>query len=283
MSRSRAIVLTYPGHFLLTKLTVESLSKWLPEASEILIIADDVSELAWPTYIQDCKQLYQLPVIPVNLLPAASIRNGWIRQQMVKLCLDKTVNWSEFFFTDGDVVFQSDVPYQCTPFTRADIQGVPLSQRDPLPGEITSQQSFYISKMLGIEHTGIMVNNERVCVSNPPFRDIQASELSQLRSYVESIIQKDFVQAHIKIELDHRISVCEWELLAWFKQQVLGQTLDLVNMFCNRIGSTTGDPDFGRYKFSTTWGYDKKLTQQWWDSQGVTVDTDLWAMLPDTR
>jgi len=124
MYRTHAIVLTYPGHFLLTKLTIDQLYQTQPEVNRITVIVDDISNLAWQTYISDCDSLYDNRVDQIIQLSHyrefKRLRNyPWLRQQTVKLYLDRLFPNDEFvFFIDGDVLLHKhqepcNIPMTC--------------------------------------------------------------------------------------------------------------------------------------------------------------------------
>ena len=56
--RNRIVILTFPAHFYLTKLCLDSIRKHFQCCKNILILVDDTSELAWDSYYTDCKNLY---------------------------------------------------------------------------------------------------------------------------------------------------------------------------------------------------------------------------------
>jgi hypothetical protein len=298
MRRNHAVILTYPGHFLLTKLVIKNLIQTHPEIQKITIIIDDISLLSWPTYIKDCYDFYKKDVDNIictsNYPEFFKLKdNPWIRQQMVKLNLDKLLPTDQcIFFCDGDLLLHRWVPVGVTPFTIASYCGVPLDERDPGPGEITSQQSYYVQYMLGIPHTGIKFhnnlicsildhpltddyNNTQLCVSHPPFRDLDLIEIKNLREYVEKRFNQDFITIHFNISQDTRHSVSEWELLAWYKHTVLKQDLKLIHWPTVDIEKLINKDILA----STCWRSDRGIDQSWWKAQSIEWET-YWQSLP---
>lgn len=265
------VVLTYPGHFLLTALTIRSyLEHHTP--TEIIVVADDLSPYAWPTYLKDCQDLYWAPVIPVSQIPAAKeFGNGWIRQQIAKLHLDQILDVDTWFFTDGDVEYCCTAPINTIPYviTRG--------------GPMQDQQNNYVAKMLGIaspvgiyaEHPHMnwdpTTQRHQVCVSNPPFRTMTSSTLRQLRNHIETLHNTGIIELHQK--LNSECSVSEWELIASFQLHVLKEDIPVVYYPTVPIRDDRGSPfDY----CATCYDTDKAYDRDWWKSKGVGVSDRIW-------
>ena len=283
--RSRAVVLSYPGHFLLTWLTVKSIEKHISGISHITVIADDISYLTWENYIQDCKDLYAVEVIPASDYEIFSQfkDNPWIRQQIIKMSLDKIVPNESVFFTDGDVVFYYDVTESCVPYTLVKYSGVPLTERDPGPGEVTSQQLYYVQKTLNFPSKGIFCNNKLVSTSGAPFRDIDNITLKRLRNYIEKTLNTDFYQYHLDISLDTRYSVSEWEILEQYKRDIEQQKLNLVYYPPYAIDNLPPTTHKGQNWFASCFDSDVSFSYQWWLDQQVPDLEKYWQKLPATK
>jgi len=284
MYRTHAIVLTYPGHFLLTKLTIDQLYQTQPEVNRITVIVDDISNLAWQTYISDCDSLYDNRVDQIIQLSHyrefKRLRNyPWLRQQTVKLYLDRLFPNDEFvFFIDGDVLLHKHVPLGITPFSFTEYSGVPLTERDPGPGEITSQQSYYVQHLLGRPHLGIQYQGRRVCVSSPPFRDICLTQLPLLRAEIYNRFNQDLIGIHVAIATDTRHSASEWELLAWYQQEFLQQPVVLDYWPTSKVG----DPITSTTLVSTCWCSDREIDTDWWDQNQIDWQR-YWQLLPESK
>lgn len=288
------VVLTFPGHFLLTKLTIESLKIWFPHCKTLTVVADDVTvnqsryrsdpnrqDIPWSQYIRDCEKFYQCTVIPSSSHVCSSLHYGWVRQQMLKLHLDQIVKFQTWFFTDGDVIFKCAVHKDIVPYTLVDVKGVALSTRDPEPGEITMQQSFYVTKLLGVEHAGFYnLYNRRMCLSNPPFRFMNSQDLLDLRQHVENLHHKNFLDIHRGIELDQRYSVSEWEMLEWFKFSIKQQRPDFQEWFTDHVGRPSIKPRTCKWWCETTWNIDTDWPRSWWEQQGIVCCDRIWNLLP---
>ena len=284
MNRSRAVILTYPAHFLLTRLSIWRFRRTHPEVQRLSLIIDDFSGLAWEHYADHCRDFYQ-DLADDIIFTREHRRFGrlrkwpWLRQQCVKLNLDYLFpNEESVFFLDGDLLLYQPVPWDITPFTIAPYHGVPLSERDPGPGEVTSQQSYYVQHMLGIPHTGILCQNRRVCVSHPPFRDINLEDLVQLKQHVESRLNRDIIGAHLDICMDTRHSASEWELLAWFQQEILKKELTPMHWPTQDVEDPVTDATLA----ATCWRGDREIDQTWWEQQPVDWQR-YWAILPKSK
>jgi hypothetical protein len=268
-SSTAAVVLTYPGHFFQTDLTIKSIRLHIGPETKIYLIVDDVSNLAWPGYFSDCQQHYGIK----DLIPTSSISDmprlrkwPYVRQQSVKLYLDRVIPESQWIFLDGDVRLRRAVP----PGTLAscvEYQGEDLSSRDPGPGEKSSQILFYIRHMLGIDFRGFWNDHGGfMTASHPPVHWMSAEVLESLRGYVEQHHGQDFLTLHLAMAEDPRYSMCEWDLLECFQQEILGRP--------RPWNCESGDV------IDTTWVCDRELGLDWFQSHGIEPDPRIWPQLP---
>ena len=280
MGRRHAVILTYPAHFLLTKLCIDYLQKTQPDIGEITVIVDDISVLSWPSYVQDCRELYRHRIVATSQFPEFQLlrRWPWVRQQVIKLSLDKLVTADRVFFCDGDVLLYQPVPEYATPFTITQYLGVPLSERDPGPGETTSQQSYYVEHLLGIPHLGVQHNNQRVCVSHPPFRDIILQDITDLRQFIENRFGRNIISVHRDLVNNTKHSVSEWELLCWYQQTMLGRTLELIHWPTQPLEA----PITEHSRAATCWQSDREIGHDWWQQQAIDFER-YWAILPENK
>jgi hypothetical protein len=282
--RKKAVVLTFPGHFLLTKLTIASLQK-IKSIQEIVVIVDDISPMAWDTYVNDCAEFYKLPIIQtsnfIEFLKFAD--NPWVRQQMIKMHLDLIFNDQEIFFTDGDIEFHYDVPYKSVPYTLTSYSGVSLEERDPGPGEVTSQQIYYVRHFLNKPFDGLFHNGKRITTSAAPFRDLNLDILKQLREYIQKVQNKSFIQAHQDISLDYRYSISEWEILEYFKQEILKTDLNFVYYPPYSIDELPNNTHRGPDWFATCFVSDTQLDYEWWLQKNIANIENYWKQLPNKK
>lgn len=290
----KAVVLTYPGHFFLSKVCIDSIKRHISDLESVVVIADNISPHTWPTYLDDCKQLYGTEILATSdhQLMWDWKDNPWIRQQMVKFHLDSFID-EDVFFVDGDCKFFYDVPKYCTPYTITKYSGVPLTERDPMPGEVTSQQQNYINTVLQNniptleDPKKIVRKGTTVGTSGCPFRDIKIDIVKLLREHVETIhhvqnnIYKSFSEIHQHYQFNTTLSISEWELYERFRKYILSQELDMVFYppHSHHDSSTYNDKLF----FATCFSSDRSLGADWFKSQNVP-DVDLyWDKLPHTK
>lgn len=265
------VVLTYPGHFLLTALTIRSYLEY-HSSTEVIVVADDLSSHAWPTYLNDCQNLYWAPVIPVSQISTAKqFNNGWIRQQIAKLYMDQVIDADTWFFTDGDVEYRCTAPVNSIPFTIT------------RTGTLRPQQNAYVARLLGIDNAGIYTEHpdmdwepgtrrHQVCVSNPPFRTMSAVTLQQLRQHIE---QQGLSVADVHLTVDN-LAVSEWELIANFQLHVLKQDIPLVYYPTVAIDSNqTSTVDY----CATCYETDQAYSREWWQSKGITISDRIWQQV----
>lgn len=262
------VILTYPGHYLLTALTIQSYLKYHP-STEVIVVADDVSNQAWSTYISDCKQLYKTQVIPVSTMPEAVefSGTGWVRQQIIKLHLDQILDLDNWFFTDGDIVFLHSV----------DPTDIPYSV--PYFGEQTQKQNEYVSDLLGIVSVGVTKNGQQVCVSNPAFRTMERLILQQLRQHIKLKHNQTITELHQPYLSSNSIGVSEWELIENFKQHVLGKELKLVKYAPHDVANVDADLNFFSHQFLTCYSTDQVFGRNWFAERGITVSDEIWKIL----
>ena len=263
------VVLTYPGHFLLTALTIQSYFRH-HNTVPTTVIVDDVDADAWPKYLSDCAELYApATIVPVSQLPQTNLfrHEGWIRQQIIKLYLDQILPFDTWFFTDGDIEFNTPVPHDAVPYTIT--RGGPTQD----------QQNAYVSALLNAK-PGVF-DKQQVCVSHPPFRTMRAQDLAQLRTYVEQQVGCDFADWH-KDHLTHnggdltpdgtpRYLMSEWDLLATFQSTVLQQDINLTHF---QTDYTIGEEP---KTCGTCFCTDSGIERDWWRTHGrIDVADRIW-------
>lgn len=268
--RDHAVILTYPGHFLSTRLTLCSIKDFFPEINKFTVLVDD---LAFATksirqkYVQDCIAAYQADIIPLSrfdfLQPFNndSAETGWVRQQIVKLHLDLMLDMDQCFFTDGDIGFTSYIPVMASPhgFISADSNS---SKR-------AKSQDFYISDLLGVPAIEKWndASDERSCTSVSAFRDLDMHTIKSLRQFVETRLNTDFIELHCKaFRQPDKYTMSEWELLETYRATILGEKINW--LFCPPRSYADYfepiDPCHPQPYFNTYYGRDNDLGQEWW-------------------
>ena len=292
VSQPPLVVLTYPGHFVQTAVTIKSFFRHNPDVPCVVIV-DDLSEHCWPTYVEDCQSFYAdfckaLTILKVSALPQAhakkSTGNGWIRQQFVKLHLDYLIDLPLWFFTDGDVEFKSAVPHDVVPYVI-----IKPSY------EVTERQNFYVSKMLDIDNPGIFTTHPhmnwapnrraQVCVSSPPFRTMHAKTLQQLRDYIVDLRGHTIAQSHtwlhdtFRNEIDATLFIeSEFELIENFRTHVLKENLNLM-YYPVRDSFYGPDNTYQEEYCVTNFVTDHVLGKRWLDQQNISITDEMWTRL----
>lgn len=265
------VVPTYPAHFYQTELTLRSVIKHIATVEKIIVVADNISNLAWPDYLQDCANAYNpyhVQIIPASTISVANQFSHvpWIRQQMVKLHLDQVIEPTEWLLIDGDTQLHTAPPAVGRFCSRGQYQGVSLDTRDPRPGEKTSQMIFYVRHAMKDQYPGFRDHEGTpITASHPPIHRMRAEVLKSLRSHVSKQHSRPFVDLHLDIALDERYSVTEWDLIEWYSRQYL---------------DISGDWVFDQSWFCATWSCDRELGQSWFVEQALETDPAIWAQLP---
>jgi len=280
-----AAVLTFPGHFFQTLLSIKSLIEHYRDTSHVTVVLDDIDQGPWLTYASDCfDQISELTTLPVDIKRTSQLGlinqcvAGWWRQQLVKCCLDQIVSGQHWFVVDGDTIFE----------THCDVQDrVPITRRHDRNSRFSLMSQNYVRGLLGIEQGYLTDRNEWVCTNAVPFRWLDRSFLESLRSRIEQTFNKEFVRLHLDwfqdqtIVADHdppdRMVMSEWELMECYRRYVLRD----VRPF-HDVGS--GYPhDIDRSRIAQThdvfrhaYRWDSEIGSAWFESRGLAVDPDTW-------
>jgi len=264
----------------LTALTIQSYLKFHTPTS-ITVIVDDLSKHAWSGYLDDCQSLYNCEIIKTSSLDvvAGFKDDAWIRQQIVKLHLDLMLPFDKWFFTDGDIEYHFPVPHNAIPYS--------LTRG----GLVQDRQNAYVAHLLGIDNPGVYAEHpdmdwtpttygHQVCVSNPPFRNMQANTLQSLRNYVQQLHNKTIEEIHIKNLSNINYSVSEWELLSSFQITVLKNNVDLDYYPTVPLDQASLDPNSNQPNFCGT-GYnsDSQYTREWWSTKEIQVSDHIWNII----
>lgn len=265
MNVEALVITTYPGHFLLTASTIQSYLKHNPKIP-VVIIVDDLSNFAWPGYLDDCQELYSHQVIPVSYLPGINQYKHapWYRQQIVKLYLDQLITYNNWLSVDGDICFREPLRTQAVFYTVS-------------PGGSTQQkQNAYVQKALGIASPGIWAYGKQLCVSNPPIRFLTRQLLKNIRQHITQIHQKTLMELHLELMGD-QYSVSEWELIENFKTHVLNESCNLVQYHTYQIGNEPKHP--AKHWCLTCYATDQEVGRTWFEQQDIKVSDSMWAKL----
>lgn len=273
MISSCAVVLTYPPHFFQTVLTLTTLKQWCNEITHITVIVDDFSEFSNSTYLDNCQKTYgslcnQIVLVSESLPELRILKSQpWIRQQMIKLLLDKIILTDNWLFSDGDIRFTGKIPTSGIISSRTKFAGVPLEQRDPGPGETSAQILFYIRHMLDASFPGFWDNEGRVITaSHPPIHLMERNTIHSLRAFLENKFSKPIEMIHKDLSNDTRMATSEWDLIEAYKQLVLKQR-------------PNWNFEFDEF-FEAAWSSDRELGLDWFHTRGLVPAQDIWQSLP---
>jgi hypothetical protein len=214
-----AVVLTFPGHFFLTIMTLESIRYFYPDIKQIYVLYDDQVTAGWPDYVDDCCEWYRIPhdcfigYSQVNE-SIAQCQIGWYRQQLIKCSIDQGVPGDRWFVVDGDIVFDE----------RVDVENItPVQHRDHPDDMLSLAVNRCTNTLLGIDQSPLLLDGRFKITSSIPFRILEKSVLEELRHRVETNIGGNFAQqltemvhAHQLVAYDNTGSgmvMNEWELI----------------------------------------------------------------------
>lgn len=216
-----AAVTTFPGHFLLTKLSIDHYLRNFPDTQKLYVVYDDADLSHWPEYVSDCKSLYESDVdteyVSFSDLNSdiKTCKIGWYRQQLAKCYLDVAITDETWFSFDGDILFDKCVDQS---------EHVPVQQFDKFEyTSISVMVKQYLCTVLGIEQSPLQLHNNFRITSSIPFRTLDKKLLQDTRSWVERVTKKDFAKLHIDWVHDQQLIVYddqptamimhEWELI----------------------------------------------------------------------
>ena len=272
-----AVVISFPGHFLLTKLTIESLVHQYNNIEKIYIVYDDNLSDGWPNYVDDASAFYCMSKknfisfgeIDQNIPTCAM---GWYRQQLVKCCIDKFFIGDQWFVVDGDVIFDDAI----------DLKNItPVDIRPEFSAESTQPLSLAVincvKTMLDIETHPLLSDGQYKITSSIPFRILERPTLEYLRQRVEQYLGGDFVEKITEFCRDQKLLVNddtgnqmvmhEWELI-----EAVNHMLYPDRFRIKHIGSGyehlkhTSNLSPG-YRFRQGFMYDYQVHRPWFEAQ----------------
>jgi hypothetical protein len=269
MKIDRVVITTFPGYFFITVLCLRSVKKYLSHLP-VDIIIDDFDLDHWPTYVNDCQQYLrsEFPEVNLNFGLFSQLANvddarhgGWFRQQLIKLHLDQLVNGDDWLSVDADVIFREYPNLNIIPVTRtsADV--------------IDSGNRLYVKHMLDVDRPFLGNDTDHLCASGVPFRYLSRKLLTQLRQHVEQNHRKNFLQLHLDLMTTGKIVAFDPDA-----QKMIMSEFQLIEVyrdqFCNddfviKIGTSAFDHDSVK---------DWHRSQEWFESQGVTVTDQHWQL-----
>lgn len=214
-----AVVLTFPGHFFLTALTLQSIKQFYQDINDVYVLYDDQVTEGWPGYVEDCCKLYQISqdrfVSYSEINPEiAKCQIGWYRQQLIKCSVDQGVPGNSWFVVDGDIIFDE----------RVDVKDItPVQHRDHPDDPLSLAVLNGVKTLLGIDQHPLLADGRFKITSSIPFRILEKPVLEELRRCVSDNIGGDFAQRMTELVHSHKLVAYdetgnsmvlhEWELI----------------------------------------------------------------------
>lgn len=236
MKLDRVVLTTFPGYFFSTVLCLKSIQQHVPDVV-IDIIVDDFELENWPDYVQDCQDYIgsQCPDQQIQFYRFSQIHNvnraragGWFRQQLIKLHLDQILDTDHWLLIDADVVLKES----------PDTFSVPTLPALPYPPDsISIGNRHYVKYMLNTATPWLDVESESeiLCTSVIPIRYISRELLTQLRTRVEHIHNRNFLELHLDLIAQQHIVafdadankmvMSEFQLIEYFRNRCYWQPL----------------------------------------------------------
>lgn len=285
------VLVSYPGHCLSTVATLKNildLSQW---SVPIHIFIDDQGT-HWQTWTLDpgdadyldefarvCRRNFpgqDLVFHRFSDFGFQHIYDGWLRQQMVKLNLDRFVPGQVWYVSDGDIL--------CDRLLDAD--EVPFNFVADITDSVNRQNESYIRYFLGIPNPRLTYHGRPIFTHAIPCRWISRQELQDLRFHCGRLLKNDFNFEHIRLmraekilglgPTDDHMSMTEWDLLE--NHKALADRPLRYHWWRNRLDAPADhecdhEPTF----YSTFFGTDQDLGTQWFECNGIKIDTDIWS------
>ena len=270
MNIDRVVVTTFPGYFFSTAKCLQSIQQHVPGAG-VDIIIDDFGSATWTDYVLDCQtylaehfadldlQFYQFSQITdVDRARAG----GWFRQQLIKLHLDLILPTDCWLVIDADVELKAPPSYNT----------VPVLPHPPDPIGIGNR--LYVKHMFNTDIPWLTAETENkfLCASGIPIRYITRDLLSGLRTRVEQVHNKNFLDLHLDL-------IAQQQLVAWDSQaeKMIMSEFQLIEYYRNRCYWQALPIQHGAADFAHTSIKDWNLDQTHFDT--VAVPDRYWQKL----
>lgn len=253
-------IITYPGHAFSTYLTVKSLREHISN-DPITLVIDDFFLDGWSGFVEDITKL--IPDVSIRRFSElqggilATVKRGWIRQQLIKLNIDRYFD-GDVFVVDGDVIFDAPV----------DLSVVPLIIR-PTVEPLDIDFDDYVKQVLKVNVGHIEFEGNWCATSPVPFRLLEDGLLKNLRQHVEQLHNTKFTEFHMSLP-----EVSEWELIEIYRQSTeYCKPEKLVGAGNHTFDNTVTNPGF-KYRHSSM--KDDQIGRGWFEYFGVPITDDLW-------
>jgi hypothetical protein len=282
------VIITYPGHFLTTALTIQNIQQQYDFDAPYHIYIDNLGPQVWPTYTVEF-QTFLTSVFPHLQFKwhyfsefgfGKPIWDGWLRQQMIKLNLDHATPGNHWYVSDSDVMINHPLQEDQTPFRF-------INNPSHL---INRQQEAYNGFMLGIDDPRVRYHEKPVFTHHAPFRFVRRETLEGLRTYVGQLHSRDFNMLHSSLMKQEKIiafgptpehmSMTEWDLLELYRSRILQQPLNMRYYLGKHDWHYDREPcDQDPVQFWTFFGTDRDMSRQWFAEQGIIVSDSVWHRL----
>lgn len=280
MNPDAVAVVTYPGHCITTALTLKNLIELTKWQVPVYFFVDDLGE-QWENwdgdYLEDIKQYYadtfpdlQLRYVRFSEFQFPYVWDGWLRQQIVKLNLDRFLPGELWYVTDGDVYAKELLVYGTTPFNY-------VPDRNKM---IHAQNRSYLEHILKTPNIKIEVNDRLIFTHHAPFRWVWKNHLLRLREYVSKIHVNDFNLVHAQLMREEQIiglgptaeslSMTEWDLIEVYRANILGEDIGL-EFWPLRIDADVEN----QAKFWTFFGTDRDIDSEWFEKFNLSIPNNI--------
>lgn len=277
-----AIVISFPGHFLLTRLTIDSLRRFYPEYKQIHVVYDNATVESWPSYVDDAAEFYQIN--KSNFVSFDTVDNkistcgmGWYRQQLVKCCVDKYFAGDQWFVLDGDIIFDDTIDV-------AGITPVALRPRCDATEPLSRSVAACVKNFLNVGSHPLQNDQHHVVTSCIPFRILSRETLQELRKRAEIFLGGDFVQqithqcrTQQLVAYDdtgEKMVMNEWELIESVNHMLHPGRYQLKNIGSGYEHYRHTNAIRTGYNYRQGYVYDYQLHRDWFDAQLDTAVSD---------
>lgn len=271
MTPDAVAVISYPGHCVSTLLTIKNLYNLTNWQVPCYIFIDDLGDQyqQWQgNYLNEIKIFYNdqldidLRFVLFSEFGFKKIWDGWLRQQLVKLNLDKFLPYNVWYVTDGDIKLQKLLNFAVTPYNF-----VPHYNSN-----VYAQNCTYISYMLQVSDVVRKVDDREIFSHHAPFRWLDRNLITGLRSHVEQCFDEEFNELHWRLMKQLKIlglgptndnmSMTEWDLIEAYRYFILKEK-PLLEFW------PTGE------NFNTFFGTDKDVDNAWYEQYNIQVPTSI--------
>ena len=268
-------VITYPGHCVTTLLTIKNLQTLTGWQVPFYLFVDDLGEQysTWQgDYLNDIQEFYNFDfqIIKFSDFNFPHIWDGWLRQQLVKLNIDRFLPGDIWYVTDGDVYLSEMLQYGKTPYNF-----VPRYNK-----LVHEQNQTYLKHILGTSEVLLKLKNRLLFTHHAPFRWVTKSHLESLRLHVGQHHKNDFNLVHchlMKKEIiigfgptAESMSMTEWDLLEIFRANILSEDIGL-----EYWPMSTDFKIKDKVKFWTFFGTDKDIDITYFTQYNVSTPQEI--------